>query len=255
MRIPSWLPSCILLSTVGLSACGGATFDPAPRSRDPVLEKLEPPPLNLPRHTAARPQGPPDPARMPALPPGDRPAIVVRTTELLDAKTLASPGLVTSKKGEIEFAPENRAGIRIYFRLPRELPSPPELSHTGTLALVDRTGPAGPVRQVIVSVDGMPLIGEVRLKSPTPINFALAPGLELRQQRRPDRGSGDVAVEIGGETRKPQLLTTRGVTEVATAGGVLLVFVGASYVVDLPDPTGQYPDGYILHAWVVRPGT
>jgi hypothetical protein len=243
-----------MLGAAVVTGCGGASFDPPQQARDPLLEKLNQPPVNRPQ--SSKPSGVPEsiPRQTPVLPPGDGPGTFVFSDGRLVSRALTLSGRVTHKSGLIEFAAEKQPAIQILYRLPRQLPPLPQVAGPGSLAFVDRSSPGGPGRQLIVSADGIPLLGEVWLKSPDPITVELWPGFQLRQRPGPTEGIRQVPVEIVEKTQRPQLITVDAVTTVKAATGLLQTFVEASYLANSSDLTGQYPGGYILHAWVVRSG-
>jgi hypothetical protein len=238
----------ILAAAVG-AACRGATFEPPKQARDPLLERLKEPPLNVPMKAPPRTRQ--ETPRPPALPPGDQPGIFVFSDGRPLTRALTVSGRVALKSGVVEFVPETGTAVQVLYRLPQKLDQVPALTGTGSLTYVDRSSPAGPAKRVILSVDGLPLLAEVWQKSPGPITLELGTGLELRQTPGSAEGVHDVPVEIVLR-QEAQPLSAGVVTTVKTASGMLRAFVQASYVANVPDPTGQYVGGYILHAWIAR---
>ena len=236
-------PSLLMFGAALAAGCGGASFEPPQQARDPLLEKLKEPPLNLPATKSAKPSAVPQemPKQTPAL-TRDQPGILVTSDGRLMSRALSLSGRVAHKSGLIEFAAENQPSVQIIYRLPRELPPPPDLTSPGSMVLIDRSTPGGPGRQLIVSTDGLPLLGEVWLKSPGPLTVALGPGLQLRQRQGPTEGIHDVPVEVV-QNAQGQVIPVRAVTAVKAPAGVLQIFVQASYVANSSDPTGQYEGG------------
>ena len=236
-----------------VAGCRGTSFDPPQQARDPLLEKLNQPPVNLPAKRFSNPPVVDIPEQTPLLPPGNSRAYLSSSNGRLVSRALSVLGNLTTKAGLIQFTAEKQPTVHILYRLPPQLPPLPQMKGPGSVAFVDRTTPGGPARQLIVSADGTPLLGEVWLKSPDPITVELGLGLQLRQRSGPTEGIHNVAVEIV-QMKGAQLISVGVVTTIKTPRGPLDTLVEASYVANSSDPTGQYPGGYILHAWVVRSG-
>jgi hypothetical protein len=249
------LSTLLILSVAVVAGCGRASFDAPQQARDPVLAKLNEPPVNRPQKRASTSVVPQNvQGQRPVLPPGDRPGMVVFSDGHLVSRALTLSGRLTNKSGLIEFAAENQTAIQILYRLPQQLPFPPDVTNAGSLVFIDRSNPGGPDRRLIVSTDDIPLLAEVWLKSPAPITVELGPGLQLTQRPGPPEGIHDVPVEIVQRMQGSQLLSVGAVTTVKAPTGLLRTFIEASYTANSSDPTGQYPGGYVLHAWVVRSG-
>jgi hypothetical protein len=230
------------------AGCRGARYDPPRQSSDPLLEKLAQPGVNRPagRQAAAVAQ--------PRGAPGTQAGMVLLVNGQPVTRALNLEGRLAYKDGVIELLAENQPTVEIHYRLPKGLPALGRVNEQGSVAAVDRSNPGGPARQIIVSAAGAPVLGEVLLKSPHPVSIELGPGLQLRQRAEPAEGLTDVAVELVSKVSDGQPITTGAVTTVKLPGGPIHIYVEASYRLNVPDPTGQYPGGYIFHAWVVRSG-
>jgi hypothetical protein len=153
----------------------------------------------------------------------------------------------------MELTTDDRRVVRIVYRLPKQLTALPELTASGRLDFSDRTTPAGANRQLVVSTDGAPLVGEVWLNSSSAITVDFAPGVRLSQRSGPTEDLQRLPVDVaqgGGD----QTVPVGAVTLVKTVTGVVQILVEASYRVLPSDQVGQDQGAYILHAWLLRSG-
>jgi hypothetical protein len=242
----------LLMVVALLVGCRGRTFDAPKNAHDPLLQKLKEPPVNEPRR-APRVVAP-DTRRAPTLPAGDQPGMFVSSDGHLLARAVATTGRVVHTAGVIDFTGDKGDNVHILYRLPKQLEPIPELKGTGNLVFADQTNPGGPGKRVIVTMDSMPLLAEIWLKSATPITVEVSSGLQVRQTPAmpPDIRSVPVSV-LQSHDATSVAVGTR--TAVKTASGVLQIFLAASDFTDSSDPTGQSKGGYILHVWIARAGS
>jgi len=247
--------SCVVLAllTISAAACKGPTFKAPQQSPDPLLDKVSQPSLNAPQKQAPTPvPAPESPGSDPIRLLGDRSGMLIIMNGRLVSGSLTAAGRLTHKSSVMELAAGNQPAVRIVYRLPKPLPAPPELSASGRLEFSDRSSPAGPNRKLVVSTDGIPLVGELWLTSPNAITVDFAPGVRLTQRSGSPDQPQTVPVHVGpGPGEQP--LPVGVATVVKTAAGLVQILVEATYRV-APDPAGQDPGGYILHAWIVRSG-
>src|SRR5262245_1228748 len=241
------LAAAVILAAAVGAACRGGTFEPPRKAHDPLLNGLKEPPLNVPAKAPVptRPGTPPHPS----LPRGGQPEILVFRDGRPLNRALTTSGRVALKSGVVDMVPETGAAIQILYRLPQNLDQLPAFTGPGSLTYVDRSTPAGPAKRVILSADGLPLIGETWQKSPEPVTADLAAGLQLRQTAGSAEGVHAVAVEIL-QGHQAQSLTPGAATTIKVASRTLRALVQESYVANVTDPTGQHVGGYILHVWV-----
>ena len=240
-----------MLAALAVCGCQGDRFNPPEQTRDPLLRGLKPPPVNMPARGSNPAPAPPAADQTPA--PPQEPGVLVMLDGRPARGAIKAVGRIVMTSGLIAFIAENKSNVRVAYRLPASLTAPPDLQALGSLDFFDRTSPGGPDRQVIVATEGVPLLGEVRRTSRAPITADLGSGLALRQRAVAAEGIREVPVEFV-QQQGAQPLSTRKVSDVKVSTGVLRIWIDASHRVDIPDPAGQYPGQYILHAWIVRSG-
>lgn len=242
----------LLILTCGLvlTACGARTPQPPEdRPEHAVLEGVEAPPLNRP--LAAQP------VRTPQVPETlqDGPGVVRVTVNGATFKgQLDETGELSVTDTAISLATADQRAIRIQYRAPSELTALPVRSGPGALRLLDRSGPEGADRVMVVRQGGALRLGEVWQSNAEPIRFDLGGSLVLQQRGTDTPGSGavEVPVDVLDGGRAVARVPIGEATQVQTRSGIYQVFVRASHLSASSQPAGQFGDGYVLNAWVVR---
>ena len=244
----------IILSavTLALSACmDGAPSPPPNQPEHPLLDDLAPPPLNSPlrqaqiKHDAAQPQ----------LAAGDQPALMVVQDGAAFSGQLIAPGTFAVTADQIEFQPDDAAPLTVMYRLPDAMGNIAETRGTGRLQLLDRSGPAGANRIVVLTREDTVVFGEIWQRSAGPLNVSLSDRLRLVQtetrvaERTGDYTPVDLALYDGEELIAD--LPIGESSEISTPGGDLSFFLETSQLFEsAQDMADQYAREYILHVWV-----
>lgn len=243
----------LTMGLAGVVACGGGGPEPpADQPRHPLLDNLQPPPLNRPVVDV------PIPTAAPSLPPGDRPALLLVSQGRRFHGTATLAGRVVASKGRVEFTSPDRPPLQILYRLPAGLRALPDVDAKGSVTLLERTNPGGPNRQVLIRTDGALLLAHVWLTSPKPLAVTLdeAAGLRLVQlpvrRATPDGLLADAQVEVFDGDLRAGAAANRVLTPIRARTGSFQAFVETSRLAYASGRTDQRDGRYILEAWVVR---
>lgn len=244
----------LVLVALGAVSCGQsvpAQVEPTPTH--PLLEGLDPPPLNQP---LVAPKPIPLDKLSPQLPEDDLPALLVLLGERPFSGTFRETGRLNISHDIIELQPAEGEPLRILYRMPQEMVQLPESTLVGRVDVAEFSGPQGANRSVMVYDKQALLFAEVWQSLGTPLTVGLGDKLRLSQgETRPrDRNGGYTETKLGvfdGE----ELVTTIPIgkpTTVETRVGAFQVFVEVSHLFSSrKSDLGQYPDTYILHFWIV----
>jgi len=239
------------LALILIACTDRAPSPPADQPVHPLLDDLDPPPLNRPirpvqvRHDAAKLQ----------LVEGDQPALLIVQGGNAYAGQMSASGTFTVSRNRIDFEPVDAEPLTIMYRLPDAIGSIADATGTGQLQLLDRSGPAGADRLVVLRRNGDVLFGEVWQRSAEPLTIVLSKRLRLVQtELREDDKAGDYTpmdlALYDGDDPIANLSVGKPV-RASTSAGNLSVYVEASYLFESETETaGQYPREYILHAWL-----
>ena len=244
----------IIFSAVALalSACTDSVPSPPANQPDhPMLDNLKPPPLNSPirlsevKHDTVRPQ----------LAAGDQPTLMILQDDALFSGQMTARGTFIIAAEQIEFQPDEATPLQVLFRMPREMGTLIEARGTGRLQLLERSGPEGADRVVVLSREDAVVFGEIWQRSAEPLNVALNGRWHLMQtetgaaEKPGSYTPVDLALYDGEESIA--VLPIGELTEIPTSNGDLMVFVETSHLFDPEqETTDQYPREYILHVWL-----
>ena len=240
-----------VLVSVILAGCGrGAPAPPTKQPEHPLLRTLRPPPLNLPVKSAQIP------SESPGLPPGNEPALLVVSEGSPFQGSATLSGRLTVGSGMVEITAQDKRRLQILYRLPEGLPALPSADVNGELSIIERSGPGGPNRRIILRSDGSLLLAQIWLRSSEPATMQLGDGLRIAQRPVQRSTSGprlvEVLVEVAGGDTAPAAISVRKPAQVRTRSGVLQAFVESSHFAYWAGPTDKHDGRYILKAWVVH---
>ncbi len=234
-------------------ACQVEPQPPADQPQHPLLENLEPPPLNRPVTVTTKPGE----QVAPRLPAGEQAALLLLQDGRPFSGTLRASGELTVGDSVIDFRPAQGAALQILYRTPRGLPSLRAESRPGRLDVVERSRPEGADRRVVVSDDAGLVLAQIWRSSPRPLQVELPGGLALAQASvaPQDTAAGYTEVPLQARVRGERVATLAigQAVSVRTGAGPVQVLTEVSHRFVPDDPqTAQYPGGYILHVWVTR---
>jgi hypothetical protein len=248
----------LVLFTLGslvLAACG-AQVPPTPppdQPTHPLLDGLEPPPLNQPVTVTGIPVEPPDVQ----LPEDDRPALfLLQNGNVFSGEYQASGRLLVSPS-LIEITPEDQPPLQILYRAPGGMNELPETTVEGEVSVAELSRPEAADREVIVRDEKGLLFLEVWQNSEEPIQVDTGSDLQFVQEAVDPGQTGEYTeanlTALSGNEPIAQIPVGDPVT-LETSEGVFQVFVEVSHLFT-PAPTdqGQHPMSYILHVWMIRP--
>jgi hypothetical protein len=232
----------------GLLACNGSDAQrPADQPRHPLLEKLAPPPVNMPVGRTPVPQ-PPGP---PALPAGTSPALVIVSDGRAFRGALTRSGRFKWSPGRLELVAEGASPLQVLYRLPDGLEPPIDGDATGTVRVSERSDAAGPDRQLVVRGDRSLLLAQIWVASDAPVRADLGDGMRIIQRAvTPPAPGADVPVELlDGDLALAVLPRSKSMPATGRTGS-FQVLVETSHVTYPSQP--ESPRRYLLKAWIVR---
>lgn len=228
---------------------------PQPLPDHQLFQGLEAPPLNKPlRPVAIKPED-----ITPALPRDEQAAILVTQNDKAFAGELQRVGSVTVEADSITFEPGGEGvPLRIRYRLPQGMSPLPAIRGAAQLQLRALSSPAGADQLVILTHMERLLFSEVWQRAVQPLRIKLHDNLYLVQAPTPELArvgytQADVAL-YEGEKLLAQLPLGKALP-VESSAGTLQVYVETSHhFIPTSADAEQYPEEYILRAWLVRPG-
>lgn len=237
------------------ASCRREPRPPADQPKDPALSGLQPPPLNKPVHQP----GDRRPAAAPQLPAGSASALIVVRDGRQFFGDVTVTGRVTAEANRIRIEPVNDRPIEILYRVPSTVRPPVAAPAQGDIRIVERSGPGGADRLVLVRLGTQLTLGEIWKRGPEPILVDLGDRLQLAQQPLSPTPStvqssySEAPLNIVADGRVIARATLGQSTAVQTASGQYHVVVEVSHRFTPSDADkNQVEGGYILRAWVVR---
>jgi hypothetical protein len=234
----------LTLAAVAATSCERGAPEPPPvRPRHPLLDGLNPPPLNRPlTSVGVVPLG-----GTPALPGGTVPALVL----VSDGRAVEVRGSFSAplamKEGRLELSPIGRPAIHVLYRLPDGLTLPVGSSSVGRF--VRFAGSWG--RRTLLRSEGSLLLAELVVRAPTPVSLDLGDGLKIVQRPASASRAGeatDVQADAMDDERPVGTLASGAATSVRTRSGTFNIFIVSSRLAK----SEERPGGYVLDAWVAR---
>ncbi len=234
-----------------MAACRREPAPPVNQPKDRLLTGLRPPPLNRPIHQTADSQH----AASVQVPAGPASALIV----IRDGRSFLGVANLTGRLSisadRIRIEPNQGSPLELMYRLPAGVPALKADSGTGALSVVERTGPGGADRQVIVRLASGPLLAEMWRGSPRPLQLDLGNGVRLVQRAayaRAGAGYTEVPLEVTEAGRVVARVPLGRPTAIQAASGRYVAFAEVSHVFRPREAdAGQVEGGYILRAWVV----
>lgn len=230
-----------------------AVTPPDDQPEHPLLDNLEPPPLNLPVEF--------EPAEIepvkPELPEDDSAGLILLLGDDPLVGVFSASGRLQVTEELIELEPSEGEALRILYRLPTDMVGLLERSGRGSADVTEFSGPQGADRLTIVMDERALLFAEVWRTSKQPHKIELAQGLTLAQEPvgAEDRQKGYTEVELlvfdgdGNVTPIP----VGEPTILKTKVGEYQILAEVSHLLITEDSElDQFGSGYILHVWVVR---
>lgn len=244
--------SCALVAGCAGPPAGDAAQAPESETLDPLVEDLDPPPVNFP----VEPEPIPRADGRPRLPEGDVSALLVTLGDEPFSGRLEAAGALSVGNDRIRASTE-RGDLEVLYRLPPELDRRVRAPERGTVAVRELSSPAGADQSLSVTgTDGVLALGQVWTTSPDPLTVEIARDLVIVQGpvRAPDPGYTEVETVVVAAGARTEAVVGKPFV-VQAGGGELEVLLESSHFFSAPeDDEGQYPDAYILRAWVVRVG-
>jgi hypothetical protein len=243
------------LCTLVLAACG-AQVPPTPppgQPTHPLLDGLEPPPLNQPITVTGIPVEPPDVQ----LPEDDRPALFLLQNGTVFAGEYQASGSLLVSPSLIEITPaDQKPPLQILYRAPGGMTELQEATVEGEVSVVELSRPEAADREVIVRDEKGLLLVEVWRASEKPIQFDTGGDLQFVQEAVDPGEDGEYTeanlAALSGNEPIAQIPVGDPVT-LETSEGVFQVFVEVSHLfTPSPADQGQHPMSYILHLWLIR---
>lgn len=231
------------------TGCG----DPIPPQIVPsYLQGLEPPPLNKPwRPIAIKSE-----ETSLNLPRDNQAATLVTQNNKAFRGEVQHIGTVTVDEEGIEFDPKQGKPLRILYRLPPGMLPLPKMQQPAELHIRELSGPGGADRVIMLKQGNALLFSEVWQRAKRPLQVKLIDTFRLQQAptSEPTReGYTEAEAALYEDDELVAKLPIGKTIDVDTPAGSLQTFVETShrYVPSKADAE-QYPDEYILHAWVAR---
>jgi hypothetical protein len=165
-------------------------------------------------------------------------------------------GRLTVAPGRISIEPAGDSAVELLYRLPTGVPGLRADTGTATLNLVERSGPAGADRQLVLRSTEGTLLAEIWQLAPKPLAFDLRNGVRLVQQSVRAPGDSSRYIEVPLDAVEGARVLARipigRPTLIQANSGRWVVFAEIShlYTPGTAD-AGQVRGGYILRAWIV----
>ncbi len=244
----------LLLSTAGCASApdGGDAELRGQVKTHPLLEDVDRPQVNFPVELEPVP-----PAEFePALPRGNASALLMVIDDEPFRGSIEARGKFDMRDGRIALATD-RGNLVILYRIPPGMERGPPSLDEGTVTVRELSAPEAADQFLgVTDADGLVVLGQVWTSSPDPLKVAFGDDLVIAQDR--------VEAAQPGYTEVATLVSTGETTTEAVAGKPFRVKAeGAEFEVLLEtshffaapeDDSDQFPDAYILHAWIVRAG-
>lgn len=238
--------------SVTVSACiRTAPEPPEDHPEHALLTELEAPPLNRPLVATSVKPKPIPPVRFQE----DVPMLLVTEDGVPFTGQFESTGRVSVSDSLILFESDDERSFQILYRTPLQMSALRKGEGVGSIRLIDRSGPAAANRALTIQRERMLLMGEIWRSDTEPIRFEFDPDVVLQQSgSRTAQANGAVAVplDVLYEGRPMARAPIGKVSEVRVRSGSYQIFVETSHLSGPTDPPGQFGDGYVLHAWVIR---
>ncbi|UCH48163.1 MAG: hypothetical protein JSU95_19415 [Betaproteobacteria bacterium] len=243
---------CVL--AVGLVGCGDSQPEPpASHPKHALLEGVEALPMNKPlRKVELKEQ---EPAAL-QLSKGDVGQVLIIRDEKAFRGEEQLSGTVSIEEGAITLGAPDAKPLRVLYRLPKGMAALSAMQGDARLRIREFTSPEGADQLVTLQQKGSLLFAIVWQRSKQPLKVALTEAIRLVQSPTTKlEGTGYSEAEVAvHEAGKPVARLRIGeLTRVETVAGPLQVYVETSHrFIPSANDADQYPDEYVLRAWVVQ---
>ena len=239
---------------IGLVGCGDSQPDPpASHPEHPLLEGVESLPINQPLRKVQLKE---HEAPVLQLSQGDVGQVLITRDEKAFRGDERLSGTVNIEQGAITLDAPDVTPLRVLYRLPKGMAALPATKGDARLTIREFTAPEGADQFVALQQKGSLLFANVWQRSKQPLKVALTEAIRLVQSPTTKlEGTGyseaEVAVYEGG--KRVALLRIGELTRVQTSAGPLQLYVETSHrFIPSTNDVDQYPDEYVLRAWVVQ---
>lgn len=251
VRLRVLVMTLLAINAVGCGVGDESSVAPAQtRDTHPLLEDVDPPPVNLPVEAEPIPS---DETKA-TLPEGDSSALMIFMDEEPFRGQLEVEGSIEVRSQRIEVA--SAAGrVEILYRLPPEIEVDVPSVREGSVRIRELSAPAGADQLLRLEDDRRVLVlGESWTTSTRPIEVEMTQGLDIAQETTESTAPGytelrTIVSSDGVETTAPVGKPFR--IRVGNEGFEIFV-EGSHFFSPAEDDADQFPATYILHVWVVR---